>query len=135
MRLSYTRADIDRTRFIGNFSGNRGGGIEATNGNEIEITQSVFANNSAHWEGGGFYSFGIDTPNSIWIINSVFANNLSFDGYSGDGNDYFGAGLRVYMPMLRIENSILWGNLSAHTNNQTPFVVLGDQLYFSGHHT
>jgi hypothetical protein len=128
MRLSYTRADIDRTRFLGNFSENRGGGIEATSGNTIEITQSVFAKNSAKWEGGGFYSAGQTATNSIWIINSVFAYNLSYDGY--EVGDYYGAGIRAaYNPLLRIENSILWGNLSAHGGSPTVYETFADQLH------
>jgi predicted outer membrane repeat protein len=99
---SWGQTDIDHCKFIGNRAEQHGGAIYITRNTRIEITQSIFVNNEAEISGGGLFSFA--SNNNIWVINSVVANNRG---------EETGGGLRVTeTDWVRIENSIVWGNIS-----------------------
>ncbi len=129
MSVSLCRVDIDRTRFDNNFAWNHGGGLEIDgDANWIEITQSVFWGNTVYnWLGGGLYeTYSASNQNSIWIINSVFANNYSNTAAVDSDDSRYGGGIMVDNPIMRVENSILWGNATAR--QLTVYQILANQI-------
>ncbi|MEQ8850173.1 MAG: hypothetical protein RIB32_00150 [Phycisphaerales bacterium] len=97
--------EVQRCRFIGNYSIDEGGAIatDLTSISRLLIENSLISGNIAVDRGAGVFQTG---PGELWITNSTILGN---DG----GNN--GAGVFTFNGDFLLANSILWDNSNVNT--------------------
>lgn len=139
-----TSTRIEKCTFYSNFARNGGGLYLYSRNDSSQISSCFFTNNNASDQGGGLYTLSFNNFGYRLVTNSVFANNYAGNTGGGFQNEIIfgtsrlnikncsfannigfreGGGIYSENTILKISNSIIWGNTA---------IDKGPDIYTSG---